>query len=180
MINTGKIGYILDKYFFTPIRYDFIMVVVLLIVEYLLEIIWVKYNLPKIKILDRATELNYISSLISGSIALAGFMVAALTIFITVKASLKARGIEDAENALDIIFSTGHYKTIIAVFKHTIVELIAIFILLYLAWIYSANLSDLFIFKIAISSVFIIALSVTRSLYILFAILGLENYKKEE
>lgn len=170
----------IDSYLESPIKYDIVIVCLLLAIEYVIELLWFSQGWPTIKILSRTDVLSFISSIISGAIALAGFMVAALTIFISVKASLKVRGIEDAENALDIIFSTGHYQSIINVFKHSIIELIALFIVLYFGWIYSANFSELVMFKLALSSVFIIVLSMARSLYILFEVLGLENLKKEK
>ena len=178
-MNT-KIEDAVDKYLEKPIRYDFVFIAIALCLEYVVELGWRRFNLPLIKVIDRAKELDYISSVVSGSVALAGFMVAALTIFISIKASLKARGIEDAENALEIIFSTGHYKNIIAVFKNTIIELIILFIILYLFWLYSANLTDVAIFKVLLCSIFIIGISVVRSLYILFDVLDLEGFKKEE
>lgn len=170
----------IDKYLAKPIRYDLSIVALFLIIEYAVSILWHNMGWPMIHILDRDKALDYIDNLIAGTVSLAGFMIAALTILITVKASLKVRGIEDAENALEIILSSNHYQNIIAIFKHTIIELVLIFISLYVVWIYSENVSNLILFKSILSCVFLMIVSMSRSLYILFGVLDLENFKKEE
>lgn len=170
----------IDGYLLKPIRYDIAIIATILIIECLIEYFFIKNDLPLLKIVDRVTEISFISSLISATVALAGFMVAALTIFVTVKASLKVRGIEDAENAMQIIFSTDHYKEILRIFKDTIVELIILLIVIYLGWMCSANFSDIVLSRLIFASVFAITMSISRSLYILFQVLDLESYKKEE
>src|SRR5882724_7630666 len=117
MVNIKRYK-IIDFYLGKPLICDVIIIILLWIVSYQLP----PFLINLIKIPEKQIELNYISSLISISVTLAGFIIAALTILITVKSSLKARGYEDAENALEYIFSTKHYKSIIQVFINSIIE----------------------------------------------------------
>lgn len=169
---------LLDFYFAIPIFCDGLLIVFILLIEYLGKIAMIRCGLPLIDILDSAREMSYLSSIVSTIVALAGFMVAALTILITVKASLKARGFSDSENALVYIFTTDRYHEIVGVFMHSIKELIILLICCYIVWISAANINGLIISKFLFCVTFAIATSLIRSIYILFSVLKLENKKR--
>ena len=161
----------IDFYFASPIFCDGIFVAIILLVDHYGKVALLRMGWKLIQVLDTARETSYLSSIISTTVALAGFMVAALTIMITVKASLKARGFTDSGNALEYIFTTDRYKEIVGVFMHTIGELIII--------LAAANISDLILSKFLFCATFTMATSIVRSVFIFFKVLKLENVKKQ-
>ena len=169
----------IDFYFASPIFCDGIFVAIILLVDHYGKVALLRMGWKLIQVLDTARETSYLSSIISTTVALAGFMVAALTIMITVKASLKARGFTDSGNALEYIFTTDRYKEIVGVFMHTIGELIIILLCSYMVWLAAANISDLILSKFLFCATFTMATSIVRSVFIFFKVLKLENVKKQ-
>ncbi len=169
---------IMDGYYHRPILIDCLIVIAAFCVKILLQKT-LHINFSFVKIMSKGYELNYVSNIIATSVSLAGFMVAALTIMVTVKSSLQARGFGDSKNALEYLFSTKHYNNIIRVFRQTIVELIMVFSALYCIWLFSANVETAFIFECLLASIFWISAAIIRSLYLLFAILNLEKYSTD-
>lgn len=167
-----------DFYFKKPILWDAIVVVLLWVISLNISYLLSNLNLPLIKVLDKGTLLNYLSNLVETNVTLAGFIIAALTILVTVKSSLKARGYEDAENALEYIFSTKHYASIIKVFVKSISELVLILIILYVVWLVSENINEKNIYRVLIFSTFGLLTSLLRSLFVLFNVLSLENINR--
>lgn len=163
----NKLG---DFYFKIPILCDFVLILILWVLS-------LYVSCPLIKVLDKEALLNYLSNLVATSVTLAGFIIAALTILVTVKSSLKARGFEDAENALEYIFSTKHYECIIKVFIRSIIELVLILIALYVVWLVSENIQENNLYRILIFSTFGVLTSLLRSLFVLFKVLSLETLK---
>lgn len=136
-------------------------------------------DLPAIKHLKKTDELTYIAYLSSSGVTLAGFIIAALTIVISVKSSLKSKGFEESENAMHYILSTHHYKKIVKTFIDSIIELISVFIFLYITWLFSENISEKNIFKAISISTFGIIAPTFRSVLVLFTVLNLEHLKKQ-
>ncbi len=177
---------LLKRYLSSPIIIDCILIVLAWMTEYKIRLVMLKHHLPLLTVLDITKDKSYFSSIISTLVALSGFMIAALTIMITVKASLKARGYSDSDNALDYLFTTKIYSEILRVFKHTITEFIALIFITYLSWLwfsnnkfFSADIDGVFAFKIICSITFAASTAIVRSLYIFFRVLNLENYKKD-
>ena len=125
-------------------------------------------------LLDKAQQLNVLSNLIGTTVSLAGFILAALTIIVTFKSNLKVKGFEDSNNALEYFFSTNNYKNIVEVFKKSITELVIIFIVLYLIWLSSTNLSCNVLGNFLLGSVIGTITSIVRALYVLFNILNFQ------
>lgn len=132
------------------------------------------------ELIDKNNQINILGNLISTDIALAGFLLAALTIIVTFKSNLKAKGIEESENALELIFSSKHYNSIIDVFKESIIELVICAIALYIIWASSDNFSIWTINRVNVSGVIITSMTILRSLFVLNIILGLDRHTKNE
>jgi len=163
---------ILDFYFRTPVVLDFAFAALVWLIS--------KYKpFFHIKLTDKANQLNILSNLIGTNVSLAGFILAALTIIVTFKSNLKAKGIEETENALELILSSKHYERIVAVFKKALLEFVLCFVFLYFFWTLADNLSIETIFRIVITGIIITSLTIIRSLFILFIILNLEKHKRE-
>ncbi len=169
----GMFEKIIDKYLANPIHIDFLIVGFVL---FFLE----KMNYFNFELKDRANQINIIPSIISSDVALAGFILAALTIIVTFKSNLQSKGMNDATNALELIFSSKHYSRIVQVFRKSLLELVLCFSFLSFAWISTDNFSIQTINKINIVGIIITILSVSRSLFILYIVLDLENHKVEE
>lgn len=164
---------ILDFYLANALTFDFcIIILVWIISKYLC--------LVEFKLINFENQTSILSNIISTDISLAGFLLAALTIIVTFKSNLKAKGIEDSENALELIFSSKHYNYIIDVFKESIIELVICSIMLYLLWASADNLTIWTINRINVSGVIITGLTILRSLFVLNIILGLDRHAKEE
>jgi len=124
---------------------------------------------------DKSNFLNVISSLISTCVSLAGFILAALTIIITFKSNLKAKGIAEADDALELILSSKHYESIVTVFKGAIIEFILITVLLYFVSTTSSDITAYMLLLFTVNGIIITSLTILRSLVILFSILKLEK-----
>ena len=85
-------------------------------------------------------------------------------------------GIEDADNALEMIFSSKHYESIIKVFKKSLVEFVLCFIVLFFVWASTDNLAIKTINRIVVSGILLTSLAITRSLYVLFVVLDLDKH----
>ena len=169
---------LLDVYFRRPVFCDAIFITIFWIISLYFSLLLKKINVPLIIAFDKPSSLSYLSNLVSTDITLAGFIVAALTILITVKSSVTAKGYRDANNAMEYLFSTKNYTYIVDVFIKSIIELFIIFIALYVGWLFSGNLNEKLIYRILIFSTFGIIISTGRVLYALFAVLRLENLPK--
>jgi len=162
---------LIDTYFSHPILFDIVLA----------AIIWISSNYCSIiefKLTNRTNQINILPYIISTDVSLAGFILAALTIIVTFKSNLRAKGIEDSENALEMIFSSKHYESIIKVFKKSLIEFVMCFIILFFVWVSSDNLTIQIINRIVISGVFLTSLAIIRSLYILFVVLDLDKHKR--
>lgn len=162
---------IINLYLRFPIAIDLAIVIIVWIIS--------KYNpIFQINITSKENQTDIISNIIGTNVSLAGFILAALTIIVTFKASLKAKGIEESENALELILSSKHYLKILSVFKIALIEFVLCFVILYIFWALSDIFSNLTLYRISISGIIITSLTIIRSLFILFLILGLEKHSR--
>lgn len=158
---------ILDLYYKRPIIIDFIIIIIGWIASSNIHLI--NFTYP-----DQSGSLSLMSSLIGTMISLAGFILAALTIIVTFKSSIIAKGIDEATNALELLFSSRHYNSIVKVFKDSIIEFVCYSLISYCIWQSYANFSPIVLGKVVMSLIGIIALNVLRSLFMLFKILSLK------
>jgi hypothetical protein len=134
-----------------------------------------KYLFECDEMLDRSNLLSVISSLVSTCVSLAGFILAALTIIITFKSNLKAKGIAEADDAMELILSSKHYESIVSVFKTAIIEFVIITIALYLISAASSQFTISALSIVTINGIVITSLTIWRSLFVLFRILKMEK-----
>jgi hypothetical protein len=160
---------VLDFYY----KYPLIIDTVILTLLYNLNA-----NISLIKLeIDRDSLISIISSLIDNCVSLSGFILASLTIIVTFKASLHAKKVEDSNNELELFFLSGeNYKKVITVFKGAIFELTLLFILLYFVWNMNSVLDTTQLNSFTLASITILAITIVRSLYLLFTIL---NFKEK-
>jgi hypothetical protein len=123
----------------------------------------------------KANNLSILSDIISASISLAGFILASLTIIVAIKANLSNKSPELAKNPLELFFSSDNYKKIIEIFQGSIIELTLTFVSAYICWISLENIDDDFLFKVNVSLVFLVSISVVRSLLVLFKIINIKE-----
>jgi glycerol uptake facilitator-like aquaporin len=164
---------IIDRYLANPILYDIGIV----------SAIWYaskKLAMFNFVLTDKTNQINIIPNIISADVSLAGFILAALTIIVTFKSNIQSKGMSDATNALELIFSSKHYSKIVQVFKKSLVEFVICFIFLFCAWLSSDNFSIETINRINVTGIIITSLSITRSLFILFIVLDLEKHKRKD
>jgi heme/copper-type cytochrome/quinol oxidase subunit 4 len=80
---------------------------------------------------------------------------------------------------MELIINSGYYNEIVKVYTGTIAEFILVSFGLYLFWLSIDNVKDPIIqTKIVLSAVFLTAAPVSRSLWVLFSIIGLEKYNR--
>lgn len=163
---------LIDTYLDHPIVLDCVLVSVIISANYLFPII--PFTMPQ-----KDNQINIISNLIGTTVSLAGFILAALTIIVTFKSSLKVKGFQDSNTALEYLFSTDHYPKIVGAFRKSITELVIIFVLLYSVWFSCENLSKVFLSNFILGAFMGTITSVGRSLLVLFKIFSLDFTRKE-
>lgn len=120
---------------------------------------------------DFGTNLDLLGNLIGASISLAGFVLASLTIIVSIRANTKTKLPENAQTPLELFFSVGTYKTILKVFKIAIIELVFCFIYGAVIWLLANNVSNDFIFQSLVNIIFLISFSTIRSLFVMFLLI---------
>lgn len=126
---------------------------------------------------SKTEHIGIIENIVGASISLAGFILASLTIIVSIRSNILSKRPEDANSPLELFFSTGTYNAIVKVFKIAIIELVFCFILSYVITISSANLENYFIFKSLIGLIFLVSVSTIRSLFVLFLLINVKNQK---
>ncbi|MGB1206241.1 MAG: hypothetical protein ACPG5B_11375 [Chitinophagales bacterium] len=66
--------------------------------------------------LDRDALNDLLNELISSSVSVGGFIIAALTIILTIKSNLKNKKFDKSQNGLEGLLNSRHYKTIVNIF----------------------------------------------------------------
>ena len=145
----------------------------------LVFVIWIlnsNYSIVTYTIAKKEENISILSDTIAASISLAGFILAALTIIAAIKSNLANKTPQDARNPLELFFSPTNYRTIMKVFQGSIKELTCCCIVAYTTWIPIENISNILLFKILVSIIFIISISLTRSLMVLYKIVNMKDY----
>lgn len=157
---------------------DFYINNALILDAILICIIWLlnsKISILSFKINDKNDNIEILSDIISASLSLAGFILAALTIIAAMRANIINKPPEAARNPLELFFSSKNYKSIVNVFQGAIIELTFTFIVSYITWISKENISNITLFKVLISLTILTSISILRSLVVLFKIVNLKD-----
>lgn len=157
-----------DNYLVFALPIDFIIIILLWILNSKFSLFEITYN-------EKFSNLDIVANIIGASISLAGFILASLTIIVAIRANIQNKSSEKAETPLELFFSVGTFKTIVKVFKISIIELVICFITSFIILIIAENLTNEFIFKVIVSSIFLMSLSTIRSLFVLFLLIKVNN-----
>jgi glycerol uptake facilitator-like aquaporin len=163
---------ILDSYLDLAIGFDIVISV----------IIWISIkNVPVFcfLLLDKQNQVNLFSCLIGADISLAGFILAALTIIVTFKSSVAAKGLQEATNALQLVLSSSKYNSLVKVFKKSLIELILCSLFVFCIWIAVDSLSIQTLNRVNIIGILLTFMALGRSLLVLFTVLTLDKNKDE-
>lgn len=163
-----KVRNSVDNYLLYAFPIDIFIVIILWILNSKFSIFELSYN-------EKSFNLGIIENIISASISLAGFILASLTIIVAIRANIQNKSPEKANTPLELFFSVGTFKTIVKVFKIAIIELVICFIVSYIVLAIAENLSNDFIFKVIVSSIYLMSFSTIRSLFVLFLLIKVEH-----
>lgn len=164
---------IVDFYLENPLWCDFLIICSLITGNWLIPA-FIQFKF------DISAQTNILSNLISTSVSLAGFILAALTIIVSFRSNIACKTSENAKNPLELIFSTTHYQSIIKVFKSAIIELTIAFIGLYIVWIIAENINSELLLQANVYGGLIIFFSLFRTLFTLFLVLKLDKHVENE
>ena len=162
---------LIDKYFDYPIFFDLILVIVFWFLSANVSI----FNLV---LTDKNNQINIIPNIISADFAFAGFILAALTIIVTFRSNIQTKNLNEASNALELIFSTNNYNKIVKVFRLSLVELVLCYIFLFCSWLSIDNFDIWEIHRINITGIIVTTFSIGRSLFILFIVIDLDKHER--
>jgi uncharacterized MnhB-related membrane protein len=130
--------------------------------------------------IDTKDIISVQSNLASTAISLAGFILTALTIIVTLRANLAYKGLEESNSGLELIFNSKAYKSIVNVFKGAILELVIVALFLYATMLISKPDSyEPYILSTSYGVLISIAFTVLRCLYVLFNLVELEIKARE-
>ena len=117
------------------------------------------------------------TDLISVTISLAGFILAALTIIVTFKDSVDSRiqiG-NDAKTGKDLFFSSHNYFTSVRIFYRGAIILLGLFLFLTLCKIVTIEQNDEYYLMTSLFVIFLITLTVLRSILLLILIIKIQD-----
>ncbi|WP_333863613.1 hypothetical protein [Sphingobacterium sp.] len=162
---------LLDKYFRSPVKYDYIVTILILL-------FFKKYILNSYICLPNKDEIfDLASEIVTILLTLAGFILTFLTVLITFKldaGKYKSKP-EEEMSILEKFSHSGLYYQTTEIFKNSIKSIITISIIIYLLRIFSSKISISEIFIAAIAGVIILVLTLIRNLVILDKILDLQK-----
>jgi len=124
---------------------------------------------------DKKDNIDILSDIISASISLAGFILAALTIIVSMRSNIGNKPENQVRSPMELFFSDANYSKVLSAFQIAIVELTSIFILSYVIWISVANVDNELLFSILLALFFMIGSCVIRTLSILFMIINIDR-----
>jgi uncharacterized membrane protein len=115
--------------------------------------------------------------LLSVDASLSGFVIAALTILVTVKANNQSKPVDEMRSSTDFLFSSPLYKTLIKVFLGCIAEFIFIVFGLFLINFYYKNGFSTRVEGLFIGALFMSVMTSLRTIGILAMVVLLQAQK---
>jgi hypothetical protein len=165
---SDKIKQSVDNYLNYAFIIDFVIIGVLWILNSNFSFFEFEHN-------KNDVNVDIIGNIIGASISLAGFILASLTIIVAIRSNTKSKIPEQAQTPLELFFSVGTFKTIVKVFKIAIIELVICFVISYILWTISSNISNVLMFKSIVSMIFLMSVSTIRSLFVLFLLIDVSE-----
>jgi len=166
---------ILDKYFKSPLFWDYFLSIILIFICY--ELI----N-KHIILLPKTDEIISITTDITNiSLTISGFILTLLTVLITFKTSNNVKKIElDSDKPLfELFFASGLYFETTKHLKNCIKSLILVSVLGFSFKIFLSNSSKVYLYYFNILGLLIIALTLYRCLLILTKIVELQKNESQ-
>lgn len=163
---------ILNIYIKRPLFYDLIIcALIVLSIEY--------FNVLNLSIsVDSAKST--ISDIVNTSISLSGFILAALTIIVTFKDNIahkeRTNPPKNSEviGGFELLFSSKHYKRIVGVFSWAAIIYILLFLLFSILKLFLSKIPEEYYLDIVITGILMVALTIFRSLLVLYKIIKLQ------
>lgn len=115
--------------------------------------------------------------LLSVDASLSGFVIAALTILVTVKANTQYKPVEELKSGVDFLFSSSLYKTLIKVFLGCIAEFIFIVFMLFLINFYYDNSASVIVGGLFIGALIMSVMTSVRTIGILATVVLVQAQK---
>lgn len=159
---------LIDHYLNNALFADFMLVVAIWVCNTYFS--WFDFSIAA-----KDKNLEIVGDTVAGSISLAGFILASLTVIASIRSNITNRPPDGAKNPLELFFSDANYSKIVQVFKDAIIELIVIFLVCYAFWISQENISNFSIFKLLVCAISVTTLSVFRTLLVLFTIIKIDK-----
>lgn len=158
----------IDFYINNALIIDFVSVIFIWVINSNLSLL--KYNTG-----SKEFNIDILSDIIAASISLSGFILASLTIIVAIKSNLANKSAKNAKNPLELFFSPKNYSKIINIFQGSIIELTFCFITAYIVWLSSENFVVYTVFKVNLILIFLLSISIVRSLLVLFKIINIKD-----
>jgi hypothetical protein len=160
---------ILNIYIKRPLIWDILIVS---FESYLVNIAITKLNLNisiKLELMK-----SILSDLVNSTISLGGFVLASLTIIVTFNDNLRNNSKEQKENGMSILFSSRHYSRIVGVFIWAVLIFLSLFVILSICKIFVEKFLPIHYVYLCIVPVSFIALTIFRTILILYYIIKLQ------
>lgn len=157
-------------YIAAPLLFDLILIGILI---GLIEMICSKYQLCISE--DREAVTNLLHELVSSSVSVGGFIIASLTIILTMKDNLKSKNIEDSETGLELILLSKHYVKIVGIFFWAIIIFILTFFYFSLIEILNLHISDKVAMYLVFAGLMVIIMCLLRCLMVLKKIIVISS-----
>jgi hypothetical protein len=172
-----------DYYIKRPLLWDILIcTLIICTVHYSIEI----KKIIQLNV-DAESLKSNLSDIIATSISLAGFVLASLTIIVTFKENITQKQNSIAQNQTDgitnpntnitgieLLFTSVHYGRIVGVFSWAAFILLSLFVIISMTKMFTKCLSINELFYASIIGITIIALTIFRSLLVLYAIIKLQ------
>lgn len=167
---TREIKYkLLDSYFAHPVLWDVVMT------SCVSASYWASGLRPNI---HRESLNSLLSELISSSIAIGGFVIASLTIVLTIKDNVLNRNHTPPKSGIDLLFDSRHYQTMVSIYNWSAVIFLLAFLYFSGIDIFYCYLDDIKLFETITIGILIMALTLGRCLWVLSMIVGLHSKNK--
>ncbi len=167
---------ILNVYIKRPLLYDLLLCVLLILV--------INAFKPTDILVTQENATSAFSDIISTSVSLAGFILAALTIIVTFKDNIShkekySEGQNKGEepSGLELLFNSKHYKRIVGVFSWAAFIFIMLFLVFSILKLLISKIPACAYLEIVIAGIVLIFTSIFRSLLILYNVIKLQIAK---
>lgn len=114
------------------------------------------------------------SELVGASIGVAGFIIAALTIIITMRDNTAVKPLEEAQSGTELFFNSRGYGLLVRVYMFAALESVVIFLLFLIAKFYGERAGQAYLSACVIVATLILVLLIARCLYLLWAVVKIQ------